>query len=263
MSKHNNGSLQVHPILPALVIGLLIVALAGPLLVSKRERGGRGGIPCDARLNQIGKAIKTYLTDWDGCYPTNRPWVAPGKLGPVSSNVKLSREGIDPATYKPYRGDHGITWVEGLYHYVEPVSKGERYNLWKCPDLSFGELDTTSPSAATTYVFNRNLVEKAEADVRSPQTLMVIREVDWLVDSALRPLNDSTKPNQPPVSAFLTSEDLVLGKTRHDLHGQGSSILFADGHVKRIPADSMPDKCVWDPKTESWGNADGTVTVSP
>lgn len=265
-SRERRTSDRLGGVVTNVLVGVAAVVVVGwvvlPTFVPRSKSIGR--VSCQSNLNQIGKAIRTYLSDWDGRYPTNRRSLSNGELGPVSTGVKLSRVGIDPGSGKPYRFENGVTWVEGLYSYVEPITTQDDYaSVWKCPTAAKFDLQPTSDSAAVTYVMNRNLIERREDEVRVPAKLMLARETDRLVDCDLRPINDSTDKNQPPVSAFLTDSDLRLGVTKPDLHTTGSNVLFADGHVKLISKTALPDKCTWDPETKTWGNADGSVMVSP
>lgn len=89
------------------------------------------------------------------------------------------------------------------------------------------------------------------------------REFGNLTVAILRPGNDTTDnpDGQPPQHPFLTTTDL-LGDTSKvwKLHGNGSHVLFADGHVKVYDKDFFPEPSYikkancWDAETRQWYN---------
>jgi len=99
---------------------------------------------------------------------------------------------------------------------------------------------------------------------------MMIREMGRLTMSTLRPSNDSTgNLSLPPTDAFMISKNSdwvpVFGKSEYLLHGNGSHIMFAYGHVKvfdigyfatssspTTPYDTQAR--AWDPNTSQWYN---------
>jgi len=230
-----------------------VLAVIFPMFVHERRIGVAS--PCESNLKQIGNAMKMYLTDWSGTFPTNRPRVGAKRLGAISSYVELSQTEPLPGKTDPPRFQHGANWVEALQPYVEAITKSpDPMSAWRCPQ-------SAARTEGTSYVMNRNLVEKSEGVITCAANLMLIRESDRLVSSELRPLNDSTgKPNTPPISPFLTRHDPLMGDTEPRLHSNGSHILFADGHVKIFDSGYFPAQkditkanC-WDPVTGQWYN---------
>lgn len=208
---------------------------------------------CQSNLKYIGYSIKMYMSDWSERYPTNRTFLADGKLGPICASVKLSPAGINSKTGSPIRFRHGIAWVEGLYNYMEPRDEqNEASNVWKCPSASKETSPIGSKTAFVTYVLNRNIIELSQNDVRFPDKLMLAREMNCLVNSDIRPTNYSTNnPKASPKEPFI-----------HDrIHGNGSYILFADGHVKLFSKEAFSSKCAWSPDSKVWYN--NTDSQSP
>lgn len=252
-----NGRVQVLNVL----VGFLVIAAVGFVVLPYfcvTCNIGCGPSNCVSGLKQIGGAIKLYMTDWDDTFPTNRTWVAGHKLGPITPRVPLSPAEMDPDTNEPRIFKHGINWVEALYRYVESKTggSGSSASVWQCSNVGKHQATRT---ATVSYVFNRNLIERSERDMKSQWNLMMVREMDRLVDSELRPTNDSRwNSDQPPISPFLTSRDVRYGKTSYKLHGNGSTILFADGHVKQFDIGFYPNKLTakncWDVKTRQWYN---------
>lgn len=100
--------------------------------------------------------------------------------------------------------------------------------------------------------------------MRNNRNLMMLREVGRHTASMLRPSNPSNalpngNPANPPLYPFLTEADLVP-PSEYLPHGNGSFIVFADGHVKHFTIDYYPPtykitpaQC-WDPGTQQWYN---------
>jgi len=210
---------------------------------------------CQSNMKQIGSALKMYLSDWNDTYPTQRVWQRNGKLGAIRDHVKLTPSGTTNSDGSPKRFQYGVNWVEALFAYVESVSKDGRAT-WQC-NASKEKYPTNSRTACVSYAFNRNLIEQPEQVIRGASNLMAVRELDRMVDSDLRPIYECRKPGRSPVSPFLTDFDVRFGKTNPKLHGTGSNILFADGHVKGFAKNYMPEhidsKC-WDNDTKQWFN---------
>lgn len=211
---------------------------------------------CMSNMKQIGNAVKMYLSDWDYHFPTNRPLEGNDKLGEIQSSVKLTPPAVNKNN-KPVRFKYGVNWVEGLYNYVEPVTEQyDEKSIWKCPVSTLKPYPPDSKTANVSYVFNRNLIEKKS---KWASNLMMIRESDRLMESDLRPTNNTTWTSKKvPICPFLTKHDDLIGSTSFEIHLDGSMILFADGHVKRFNSTEFPgeitkEKC-WDPETSQWYN---------
>ena len=227
-----------------LVVIAIIAVLAAILFpVFAKARHAAQNSSCQSNINQLGKSIKMYLSDWEDTYPTNRRWTTTAAAGQLSiiGDVPLS-EPDKIVNDEPERFVGGPNWVEGLYNYVEATTK-EESSIWKCPAASnnaIGNKDT----AAVTYVFNGYMVEQPEGIIKTASTLMILREMDRLVNAALRPVwKSDTGASSKPAFAFLASTDNVTTSitTKAKLHGIGSNILFADGHVSTIPTQQMPE----------------------
>ncbi len=231
-----------------------------PLFTTWLGRTHCGSSSCESNMKQIGNAIKMYLSDWNDTFPTNRPFLNGHKVGPIRVYVKLSpHEPIGNAT-EPPRFSYGVNWVEGLYSYIENVTKAsDPQSVWRCQAASSRVYPEGSKTAAVNYVFNRNLVERSARSLTYAANLMVVREIDAVVNAELRPTNDTTWTSKtPPRSPFLTSHDTRAGHMNPKIHGAGSHILFADGHVKVFDASFFPERITksrcWDPDTKQWYN---------
>ncbi len=250
-----------------LLVVIAIIAILAAILfpVFAKARKAAQASNCQSNLKQIGNAIKMYLSDWQDTYPTNRRHGAGGAVGAITDEVTLSAPDIDPNTGQPLRFVYGITWVEGLYAYVEQVTKkDDPMTAWRCQAATNKEYPVNSTTAAVTYVFNACLVENPEGIMKGAANLMMVRETDRLVNSMLRPAQDCTGSDATgPRSPFLNTYDYRMRETVPIQHTNGSHILFADGHVRLFDSkyfavsdtDFTSRKAEhWDPETMQWYN---------
>lgn len=238
-------------------LGIIIVLVAVLLPFFSKARSSPHWASCQSNLTQIGRAFKMYLSDWDETYPTNRALSKiKGKSGAVVETVKLTPAGLINAEGSLVKFLYGINWVEGLYSFTEAAaSSTEALIVWRCPQASSSTYPANSKTAYTSYVFNRNLVEVREKAISNASNLMLVREMDRRMNADLRPINCSARSlKNPPISSFLTRRDVKIGKTRFGIHGKGSHILFADGHVKFLYPADMPEYPTYDPTTQRWYN---------
>lgn len=244
-----------------LVVIAIIAVLAAILFpVFAKARRAAQASSCQSNMNQIGKSIKMYLSDWDDTYPTNRNSAGTA----ITNEVKLSPPGQLDSDGNPVRYVNGVNWVEALYPYVESTTK-DASSVWKCPAASNTTYPTGSTTAACTYAMNGYIVEQPEGIIKMASNLMVMREFDRLVNSLLRPsynASTTTKPNTP----FLNDKDNVatsLTLMNQKLHGDGSDVLFADGHVKSFASIQMQnDKIAYDSTDSQWYNSIGTGAIN-
>lgn len=257
-------------LLVVIAIIAILAAILFPVFAKAREAARSSS--CQSNMNQIGKALKTYMTDWEDTFPTNRSLASGNPLVP---HVLLSAQTYDPnADGQPDPFQNGVNWVEALYPYVERVGQpDDNQTVWKCPSTKAMSYNTSDATAANTYAFNFNLLEQPEAVLRLAGNTLLIREMDRRFGSVCRPRNISSASSPAPDAAFLTASDPETGSAviKTQLHSRGSNILFADGHVKNFAA-TMMGVPVWDnnstnhPNTYGhWWNATGgqQICINP
>jgi prepilin-type N-terminal cleavage/methylation domain-containing protein/prepilin-type processing-associated H-X9-DG protein len=253
-----------------LLVVIAIIAILASILfpIYSRTRRLAQASNCQANLKQIGSAMKMYLSDWDDTYPTNRN-ISGGVTSSVTSECNLSRQNsqgepeVDPTTGAPYKFDYSINWVEGLYQYVEVVTKtDDPASSWKCQAASV----TRRPglNCGVNYSFNGCLAEQPDGIVKSSQNLMMCRELASMFPAELRPTNPaaatSSDTANSPNYAFLNAKDASGAVSNFRLHANGSHVLFVDGHVKLLDASFYPEKnyawasSAYDPETNQWYN---------
>jgi len=254
-----------------LLVVIAIIAILAAILfpVFARARRAAMASTCQSNLKQIGNAIKMYLSDWDDTYPTNRQILANGSLSVILPTVLLSPPDPIPPATEPPKFLYSINWVEGLYSYVEAVTKKEDPSTtWRCPAATNLNMPTTTgPFYLVTYVFNRCLVEAPEGIIKGASNLMMIRELGRLTMATLRPANDCTNSQSAlPIDPFLISRDSLVpqgfAKGEYITHANGSHVMFADGHVKvydlgafstNAPTYNTPAR-TYDTNTNQWYN---------
>jgi len=232
-------------LLVVIAIIAILAAILFPVFAKAREAARTSS--CQSNMNQIGKAVKSYMTDFEDTFPTNRPWTGLSSPNP-NPHVDLS----DPdATVQignstePLRFQYGPNWVEALYPYVEKVGKpGDNQSVWKCPATRARSV-SVNPKViwnSNTYVFNTQLLEQPESVLKTPGNTMMVREFECMAGALCRPLNVYSA-GAPPLNPFLLETDLAfpsLKPMKYRLHNAGSHILFADGHVKFFSAALFP-----------------------
>lgn len=257
-----------------LLVVIAIIAILAAILfpVFAKARAAAQKSNCQSNMKQIGSAFKMYLQDWHDAYPTNRSVQSSG-LAAVTPNVGLTQVSYLTPGVKPYN----LTWVEGLYPYMEQPSQ-DSFGAWECRAASAkyttsdrgsqgvsGGKAGNSLSGYTTYVMNMNLVEQPEGIIKSADRLMLAREMDHHFGSFCRPDNVSLDASTAPKDAFLVNgaetSSPGTGETMNgDMHSGGSHILFADSHVKFFSLDQITLTPEWDANDSQWYNC---VTVGP
>ncbi|MEN6356123.1 MAG: prepilin-type N-terminal cleavage/methylation domain-containing protein [Armatimonadota bacterium] len=259
-------------LLVVIAIIAILAAILFPVFAKARRTAQASN--CESNMKQIGNGLKMYLSDWEDTYPTNRLTnVSSFPMStevPLSINTTSGIYGdvgtpkINSSTGKPYRfvgpsagssvvpnpNGRGPNWIEALYNYIETVTKlSDPTSIWKCQSAAPVGRKNASFNCVS-YAFNANMLEVGEGAVKNAGNLMMVRELDGYQYATIRPTNISrdgvTNPpggssngeNAQPNFPFLSSPDgytYTNPAPNYKLHGVGSHILFADGHVKLIP----------------------------
>jgi prepilin-type N-terminal cleavage/methylation domain-containing protein/prepilin-type processing-associated H-X9-DG protein len=252
-------------LLVVIAIIAVLAAILFPVFAKARKAAQQSN--CQSNMKQVGNSIKMYLSDWEETYPTNKKYTNMNVLLP---EIQLSIYGSNPTDGKPYRFQYGITWVEALYSYMEPATKvSDSQSVWKCQAASNATFPIGLPTdfCTVSYAMNFNLLEMPEGAVRMASSLMLVREMDRQVTSVARGGTTGTNPTQVssqsqiPNRPFLTATDPYMTgiKCNFKMHGTGSNILFADGHVKQYDAAGFFPETItaancWDADTQAWYN---------
>lgn len=242
------------------VISLSVIVGIGVTLIPAAARMQRtpSEAMCQANLHMWAEAVALYTADNNGRYPSNRIRSGAGFSSTPVNEVRLSSGDLD-GDGRPIFFQYGINWVEGLYPYLEQAAEKtdrNRYAFMKCPNAANTSFPPSSPTAGVSYAFNGFLVEYFPALVHNPSKVMMMREMDRMVNSVLRPIYTSSQTTRP-TGAFLTTTDRPYGSaTNNKLHGDGSYIVFADGHVSYFTTDYFVDDSMLqrDYQTNQWYN---------
>lgn len=285
-----------------IIASFLVVLLVGITLVPALARLQRSPAEakCQSNLHQWAQAMTLYLADNHHFYPTNK--ALDGTRVTIAFLTTLNQDGtlkIDPATGQPRRFERSINWVEALYPYIWASAQKTGQN-WKsfryCPHAGASDppfsFPITNNTAVISYVLNGYLIEQPEGIIGNSSNLMMMREIDLTVNSILRPSNvtntiassgsvygnTAVASTNPPANAFLTvqidralSNYMSAGQRNPNLHGAGSYILFADGHVKWFSTSYMTRPASsngllaaidsWEANESRWYNYNSTTTT--
>lgn len=235
-----------------LLVVIAIIAILAAILfpVFARARQAAQKSNCQSNMKQLGQAFKMYLQDWHDTYPTNRPVTG---VVPQAANYTVTLTPV--ASLVPPNKPNSLSWVEGLYPYMEmpsdvgtPANPKVESGAWECRSASSRPYPTpptpTSPTTAyVTYAMNMNLLEQPEGVIKGSDRLMLARELEYHANALCRPMNVSDAVT-PPLNAFANDFDSIFKingfPTTGKLHAGGSHILFADSHVKFFSVSQMP-----------------------
>ncbi len=251
-----------------LVVAVLVVSTLLPAL--GRAYRSPAEVRCQSNLQRWAEAMELYLADNGGYFPTNRIGTGTHTLNPA---LALSPPDPLPGQTEPPRFYYGVNWVEALYDYLQDSARktGQDWKTFRrCPNsgstLWPPPNSTGYPFNAVTYAFNYNLVEYWRGVVRNPRKVMMLREIPFLTIAILRPLNRSVgQSSQIPQYAFNNTDSSATSEQNFSPefwkpHGEGSYIVFADGHVHYFSLDYYPKysetkaSSCWDPVTSQWWN---------
>lgn len=267
--KERKGFTLIELLVVIAIIAIL-AAILFPVFTKAKQSAMKS--TCQSNLKQLGTAFKSYLTDWDDTFPTNRRMA-----GNNANNLQLNSE--VKLTVTDWSSEHpdvalgvgsggGPNWVEALYAYTESTTVKEK-SPWKCPAASNTTYTTGSNSFKTdqygndllqnTYVMNYYVIELVESAISDTANLMLVREFDRKVGALLRPqMPPSGSMSSKPMYPFLNgTEDSKIAKNtiKSKLHGNGSNILFTDGHVGLFPAEAMMTSMIKQDEYGRWFNS--------
>lgn len=261
-----------------LLVVIAIIAILAAILfpVFSKARQSAMKSTCQSNLKQIGTAFKSYITDWDDTYPTNRRIQGNNIANAqIQTEVKLTVTDWTsdyPTVALGTQSGSGPNWVEGLYNYTDSTTAKDK-SVWKCPAASTTEYTSqtsfkrSSVSGSTasllqnTYVMNYYLIEEIESAISDTSKLMLLREFDRRVGALLRPEKPvsgsiAALPKNPFLNGNEDGTNITANTIKANLHGNGSNILFADGHVQLFPSEGMQKNMVaYDNELMQWFNS--------
>lgn len=229
-------SLKAFTLIELLVVIAIIAILAAilfPVFGRARENARRSS--CMSNLKQIGLGMMQYTQDYDEYYP----WSVNGN-NPISTGAT----GTDPAsTFNTQTGSGNVakhfSWMDYIYPYVKSVQ------IYSCPSA---KLAAPTPSYGYNAAFGvrgqqsmygSNPGSLSLAAVQRPAENVLIMDFNWTSSSIAYPSQ---------AFGWAVSTDSAL-KQRVIRHLEGSTIAYADGHVKWIPQGKYIG--VWDGKSNN------------
>jgi prepilin-type N-terminal cleavage/methylation domain-containing protein/prepilin-type processing-associated H-X9-DG protein len=212
------------------VIAILVVlaAILLPVLIGAREVARQ--THCASNLQQIGRALESYVDDHDGCYP-------PGQVQPRARDDEKD-EGV---------GD----WEDAIQPYVKNDP------LYRCPD---------DPSPAEffekSYALNGSFIGLPESAVTYPAATILAADQRNTLQNLDRPAvfnwwrwqGNVWPPCWSPDPTPAAAEELALER-----HTGRFNALFADGHVRPI---RFRETWGAGPANQYWPQRPGSLAVA-
>ena len=229
MSKSRTFHRRAFTLIELLVVIAIIAILAAvlfPVFARAREQARKAS--CQSNLKQIGLAAVMYLQDYDETYPVANMGYTGGAWYQIfQPYVKNLQVFICPTAGKiQYSGSYG--WNICGTHYASAASGattpgdgfGWQTNVWETPTLSYLKLPNIEEPADTIFIGDPNSAGyTGNGYYLYPSSYSLI---PVLHGGQIGPFTNSdatTIPGEP------------------QSHEGGGNYLFADGHVKYIPAN--------------------------
>lgn len=250
MNKRGTTQKSGFTLIELLVVIAIIAILAAILFpVFARARAAALASGCQSNLKQIGTAVNMYTQDYEETYPTNR-----SSLTATGPNARVF--------LPPYSSAQMISYVAGLEKYIQKSgNSADAASVWKCGAVSnslFAPPNTPGNPAIPgfgesriSYVINFWILEETEGTAKFPAQTMLFRENGCLgqsyaaayVGAPTGPYTGAIPPTTQPSEVFLTSNtnSLKNAQAKKNLHGDGSHILFLDGHVEKLQNSIMQE----------------------
>jgi len=201
-------------LLVVIAIIAVLAAILFPVLARAREAGRK--TTCSSNLRQIGVAVFMYVADYDDCFPNTgdtglwqgRRWRWP--LQPYLA-YGARRDAVDPGNPN--------------------LSSGAGAHVLICPS------DSTAPAAwdSTSYAYSAAFYHTADQ-------INAMATTDLYGPTSFGCVSQSQAEVQYPSRKGLVAEWLSNHDTPHVgwwAWGGSRHVLFADGHVKYLPATAM------------------------
>lgn len=272
-------SIRTLDVIATLAVAALTVSTLLPAI--GRIQRSPSEVRCQSNLQRWAEALELYCIDYTGRYPTNRLNSA---SKPLTNAAALSPPDPLPGQTEPPIQYYSINWIEALYGYVQKSARQTDQD-WKtfrrCPNVSTKVwptpiFSTDYPYSSVSYTFNYNLAEYWSGLVRDPRRVMMMREYFLTTIALLRPMNVSRGSSTArPQYAFNNGDQNATSAENSDpatwkAHGDGSYVVFVDGHVHHFGLDYYPKyedmttQFSWDPETQQWWNfAPGSGKTAP
>lgn len=187
-------------LLVVIAIIAILAAILFPVFSQARESARKSS--CMSNLKQIGNALMMYTQDWDEHYPYFC-WSADN----------LHHGELWPYAIQPYLKNWDI--------FVCP-SDGDKFNSWWWDGRDSGRPPTPYPPKGLSYGMSEILQGGGLGSVslaQVPEPAITFSVSDAIAAS----VNDWH---------WMPGRVIAAHDNKHDAHGKGINILFADGHVR-------------------------------
>lgn len=218
-------------LLVVIAIISLIASILFPVFARARDNARRSS--CQSNLRQIGLAVMQYIQDSDERFPIHGTGA-----GANSGDVA---DFMNPATTAT---GWGAPWVNNWQHSVYPYLKSTQ--IYLCPSSTAGTSYPPTTTSNTNYRGNGVLFRDDSVAVSAipdvANIVMVSESRESLSIGIVRPVRGASYMCGTEYTAW----HFNLGSPRTDEteiylnnHFIGSNFVYADGHVKYRPADTV------------------------
>jgi prepilin-type N-terminal cleavage/methylation domain-containing protein/prepilin-type processing-associated H-X9-DG protein len=226
VSRHSKRLTGGFTLIEVLIVLVIIAILAGILLpVFAKAREGARRTSCASNLRQMGMAFQQYTQDSNRKYPFGgnfQAWADGGHWVAGARNYTGAEHGL--ATSGP-----AFTWAGKQTPAITPstatVQNGALYSYVKNASSYVCPSTENAADKGLGYSMNCAVSGLSESRIRTPtEIILLVDEGKSLNDGFFWAVNDPAN-----------DDDDELTKA----HNGGGNLLFADGHVKFYPFNSL------------------------
>jgi prepilin-type N-terminal cleavage/methylation domain-containing protein/prepilin-type processing-associated H-X9-DG protein len=210
-------------LLVVIAIIAILASILFPVFARARENARRAS--CMSNLKQVGLGLMQYTQDYDEKYPQNA-WY------PTAIN---NNSAMPSGKFKVYFGsmDHFVTWMDLIMPYTKSLQ------IFVCPSARFDQEFPSYGYSDALGGFNRGsydgtndwniLAPMSQAEVTRPAETVMLLDMN-------KEYSFYTGPNTVRSYAPYASSRAIVAP-----HLEGTSVSYADGHVKWVNADKWSE----------------------
>ncbi|WP_123580865.1 DUF1559 domain-containing protein [Abditibacterium utsteinense] len=236
-ARRTHSAFTLIELLVVIAIIAILAAILFPVFGRARENARRTS--CMSNLKQIGLGMMQYTQDYDEAYP----WSIWGNNLTSPTAGTANAQGIPADTFRTMNGGGVVanhySWMDFIYPYIKSVQ------VFQCPSAII-------PAPTPSYGYNASFGVRGQqsmygaspgslrlASVNRPSEVIVVMDFNW----------DSSSIAYPSEAFNWAINTDTSVKQRVIRHLEGSTMAYADGHVKWIPQGKYIG--VWDGRSNN------------